>query len=226
MSLLESLVAAISPSICLGCGAEGTALCVTCTPVGLKPFGSRCYACSRLSPGSETCRSCTRFGGPAHVWISEMYGGTAERLIELYKYGSHRPAGQVLAHKMADNLTVQTLPADCLLVPIPTATARVRERGFDHIALLTKLIAKQTGLEYSPALRRLGRTRQVGAARRQRLSQAMEGYRLAKPGQIKRRHIILVDDVVTTGATLQATAKLLRRGGARRVDALVFARKQ
>lgn len=160
------------------------------------------------------------------MWISEIYEGIAEQLIERYKYGSHRPAAQVLACQMAENLARQALSNDCLLVPVPTATARVRERGFDHTALLTRLIAKQTSLEYSFALRRLGQTRQVGAARRQRLRQSTNSYRLAKPDQIKRRHIILVDDVATTGATLQATAKLLRREGARRVDALVFARKQ
>ena len=225
MSLLENLVGIISPPVCINCGIEGAVICHACTSVIIKPFGSRCYLCNRLSSSSKTCTKCMRFGGPSHMWISTTYKDAPERLIELYKFGCHRPAGQALAKLMAQNLAEQTLPVDCLVVPVPTATSRIRERSFDHAALLARQIARHAKLEYSPALGRLGQSRQVGASRSQRLSQTLKSYRIVQPNRIVGRNILLVDDVATTGATIQSVTKILRTSGARSINALVFAKR-
>jgi predicted amidophosphoribosyltransferase len=100
----------------------------------------------------------------------------------------------------------------------------VRERGFDHARLLAKQIANGLNAEYSPALTRLGQSQQVGAKRFQRLNQQAGNYRVRQPLIVRGRNVLLVDDVVTTGATLKAATKALRQAGAAHVDALIFAK--
>lgn len=74
-------------------------------------------------------------------------------------------------------------------------------------------------------LSRLGQTRQVGSKREQRLTQLSDAFRALRPDVIRNAQILLVDDVVTTGGTLEAAANVLRQAGASRIDAVVFAQK-
>jgi predicted amidophosphoribosyltransferase len=101
--------------------------------------------------------------------------------------------------------------------------ARIRERGFDHSALIAKEFARLRGLPYQPLLTRNGRTKQAGATKIQRVQQ-IQGVYLPRPrASIKDRHILVIDDVTTTGATLIEVANVLRAAGAKNLDALVFA---
>jgi len=112
-----------------------------------------------------------------------------------------------------------------LIVPVPTATGRVRERGFDHAALLARQVAKDLGLPVSRPLGRLGQSRQVGAKRPQRQIQMADKIWVKNRGAVAGQQILLIDDVVTTGATLKEASKVLRQVGATRVDALIFAKR-
>ncbi|MCA9323620.1 ComF family protein [Candidatus Saccharibacteria bacterium] len=112
-----------------------------------------------------------------------------------------------------------------LLCPIPTAPSRVRQRGFDHALHITKRLSRHTKVPYQQLLRRHTNVRQLGASRLNRIRQMEREFEAIKQGEIKGKHVILVDDVFTTGATLSAAAKVLRKAGARRVSAVVFAQK-
>lgn len=223
MRLLHSVLDLVAPPVCVGCGLEGAVICANCTSVNILPYGSRCYVCARLSPSSRTCQKCARLGGPARLWIRTAYDGLAERLIEQYKFGSRRVAAKTLAGLMADFNTAEL--AGHVVVPVPTATGRVRERGFDHAKLLAKSLAADLRLAYWPALRHVGQARQVGSTRLARLSQAQASYVVARPWLVKGQKVLLVDDVVTTGATMQACARALRQAGAKTVDGLAFAKR-
>lgn len=130
---------------------------------------------------------------------------------------------------MADTFLESTGPVpaamDYLVVPVPTATARIRERGFDHTDLLAKRVAMISGLREIKALRRLDQTRQLGSKREDRLTQLTGSFAVKNPLGIHGRKILLIDDVITTGGTLIAAAKALRAAGAKSVDALVFAKR-
>ncbi len=228
--MLETAVGWFAPVVCVGCLAEGTALCITCSMSEIIPFGERCWKCAALSPRSHTCNSCRQTGSPRFVWITTDYDGLAKELVQKYKFGYQRAAAKPLAGVLADtfstfNSSEDVQKANYLVVPVPTASSRVRQRGFDHAAHLAKRVASQLNLEYSKVLDRLGQTRQVGTKREARIAQAENSYSLRKPGAVIGRNILLIDDVITTGATLHAVSKILRAAGARHVDALVFAKR-
>jgi ComF family protein len=164
------------------------------------------------------------------VWITTNYGAIAQELIQVYKFGHLRAAAQPLTGMMGKTLRSFVNPAELkvanyLVVPLPTATSRVRRRGFDHSALLAKQIAQQLGLEYCQALGRLGQSRQVGASRQLRLSQSAGDYFVRQPQRLNGRNILLIDDVITTGGSLIAASKSLRVAEVSHVDALVFAKR-
>ncbi len=217
----------MAPPQCIGCGSEGQTLCQDCSTRVILPFGQRCWRCGSLSEGYRTCTSCRRPGSPRYVWITTNYETIAQRLIQKYKFGHQRAAASSIAGLMSG--TFAESPAntlrDYLVVPVPTATTRVRQRGFDHAKLLAREVARLLRYKTSlNALGRLGQTRQVGAIRGDRFKQA-DNYFVRKPKVIKGKNILLIDDVITTGATLQSVSRLLKTHGAGRVDALVFAKR-
>jgi len=205
-------------------------MCKSCISSEITPYGATCWNCGVKSPGGRTCPRSRLPGTPSYVWLSTIYDGAASELLKTYKFGHLRAAAKDIASIMTNTLdsffdqaTVKT--ANYLVVPIPTATSRIRQRGFDHSQLMAHRVAQQLGLSYTPALRRLGQTRQVGSKRTVRLAQADDKYFVRLPALIKDRRVLLIDDVVTTGATLRAATKALRKAGALRVDALVFAKR-
>jgi ComF family protein len=151
-------------------------------------------------------------------------------LVQAYKFGQQRAAAEPLAQAMSQVLLSSyskgALKAqDYLIVPVPTATSRLRQRGFDHSALLAKLVARKLGGRFYPALGRLGQNRQLGTSRAQRLAQPAGHYFAKRSAAVSGRNILLIDDVLTTGGTLIECSRVLRAAGARHVDALVFAKK-
>ncbi|MDL2341577.1 MAG: phosphoribosyltransferase family protein [Patescibacteria group bacterium] len=114
-------------------------------------------------------------------------------------------------------------PATTIVVPLPTATSRVRQRGYDQAALLARNYSKLTGLSCLPCLARVGQQHQRGASRQQRLEQLQRAYRVKRRFSLAGASVLLVDDVTTTGASLRAAADTLLRAGATQVSAIVFA---
>ncbi len=239
MSVLDLVIGLVAPPECVSCGLEGRALCMACSASEIVVYGEHCWSCGAASPGGRTCLACRRPGSPHCVWVTTYYEGVAKKLLSVYKFAGLRAAAESLAELMAQTLEDFNDPADLaklnyLIVPVPTATKRRRQRGFDHIELLAKHLAGITGLKTGDALGRLGQSRQVGAERSLRLKQAEDNYYVRLPHLVSGRNILLVDDVVTTGATLQAASKVLRQagatnqtvhGGAKHVDALIFAKR-
>ncbi len=146
------------------------------------------------------------------------YADSSKALIARMKFGGARAAADSMSAMMSP-----FLEDDAVLVPVPTATSRVRARGFDQAKLLSVRLAHRCSAEEVGALRRIGQSRQVGATRQQRLLQLRDSFEVSSDTAISGRHVVLVDDVMTTGATLEAAASALKRAGAKRVDAIVFA---
>jgi ComF family protein len=177
-------------------------------------------------PLPRACKSCKSFGGPRYVWLVTQYDGLAQKLVQVYKFGQQRAAARELVELMVQTFEYPDYEKqDYLVVPVPTATKRIRERGFGHSELLAKLIAQKVDLPSCEALGRLGQKHQIGASRSVRLSQPAGNYYVRWPEKVKERNILLIDDVLTTGATLRAATKTLWQAGAKHIDALVFAKR-
>ncbi len=196
-------------------------MCNWCYPDACPALPPRCYNCHAVSPDSAVCSKCRRQTPLKHVWVRTDYDGAAKLLVQKYKFGHARSAAPLIADFM-----IESLPyfEDVVVVPVPTATVRIRQRGFDHADLLAKQLAHKINQRYVYALSRLGQTKQVGTKRAQRLAQLSQAFRANLP--LDGARVLLVDDVLTTGATLSQAARILRQAGAKTVDAVVFAQKQ
>lgn len=199
-------------------------VCAWCLPDLAAPMPARCYRCKIQASESRVCDPCRRGNRLQHVWVRASYEDDVKRLIHGFKFERKQAACEPIVRLMTEALPY--FPSDTLVVHVPTATSRARQRGYDHAELIAKALAAELGLEHAPLLRRIGQARQVGSKRAERLEQLERAFRPAKSGPIEQARILLVDDLVTTGGTLQSAARALYRAGAKTVDAVVFAQKE
>lgn len=152
------------------------------------------------------------------------YGGWLADAIVAFKYegewGRKDHLGACLATVLAD------FPADRVIVPVPMHASRLRHRGYDQVALLAATAAAVSGDEVVSALIRVRATpRQVGLGADERRANVAAAFAVRDPVAIAGRAVVLVDDVVTTGATIGACAETLRDGGAATVVVATLARE-
>ena len=159
------------------------------------------------------------------VWTYGPYAGNLRQVIHLLKYDGMRPAAQLLGQRCSSQVGVDQ-HAD-LIVPTPLHWSKRLERGFNQSLLLAQAVARRHAVPCAPrALRRKRATPpQAGLSGVQRRA-SLRGAFAAKRELVEGKRILLVDDVVTTGATLEACAKALTRAGAASVMALTAARAQ
>lgn len=155
------------------------------------------------------------------MWFSGEYSGVVKDAIRAYKFGPKRAASADLAQ-----LIIHTLPyvRYDFVTFVPTTSKHIRQRGFDHAELLAKDIAQELQLPFRRVLVRTTQAQQVGASRHMRLEQMRAAFRLSvQPHILMHKRILIVDDVVSTGATIMAAASCIKRAGAHEVSAAVIA---
>jgi ComF family protein len=220
LTFLDTVTGFIAPHECLGCGYEGDLLCKNCIQLLAQPV-PRCYRCGRTDGGWQTCKGCRKHSPLENAVVATLYEGFAEALVRKLKFDRAYAAHTALARAMAPLIS-----KDEVLVPIPTATNRVRQRGYDQSVLVANKLAAVTSSSCVPILERFGQQRQTGSGRKDRLTQ-LEGAFMVQSARLAGvDRVLLVDDVLTTGATFEVAAIALRRAGVRHVSALAFARAE
>ncbi|MDQ3064762.1 MAG: hypothetical protein M3Q36_00625 [bacterium] len=136
-----------------------------------------------------------------------------------FKYSGE--AADTIAKSMLN--TLPHLAPNTIIVHVPSATSHVRQRGFDHAKRMAAQLSTELKLPHLPLMARTNQRRQVGYGRNLRLSQMDSAFRVRSGELIDGAHILLVDDVITTGATIESAARTLKRSGAKSVDAIIFA---
>ena len=211
--------------------AQGpTPICEACQ-ADLPWLDERCTVCALpLAMAGFTCGQCLRHR-PAfrRVQAPWHYGYPLDSLISQFKHAGRWPVGRLLAellgqwlaHHFADGMP----RPDCLL-PVPMGRKRLRQRGFNQATMLAQWLARQLALPLHEdwLLRPHDTQAQQDLGARARKLNLRQAFALAPQAAVSGQHIALVDDVMTTGATAQALALLLRQAGARRVDVYCLAR--
>jgi ComF family protein len=218
--MFDHLLSIITPHECVGCQREGNVLCSPCATQLIRAK-SLCYRCQAPSQAGATCQNCVPFTDLMSVYAVARYNQpTVKHTLWRLKFDR----AQAAAIDIAQHLAAYAPTGTYVVVPAPTATVRARQRGYDQAALIAKALVRIMPSQYTyvPALMRLGTQRQLGNTREQRNTQLRGAFRVrgALPAGVT---VLLVDDVITTGATLQSAAAALKQAGAARVEALVFA---
>lgn len=219
--MIDTLLSLIAPHHCYGCSKTGSLLCENCKYNIISDSFNICIACGRLSsPLTGLCGQCNV--GYERAWCVGERADELRQLIESYKFyraqAAYKPLGALLHETLPD------LPSSTIVVPVPTIPSHIRQRGYDHTLLVARSVAKQRNLLVSPALQRRTFTKQVGADRALRIRQAQKAFRCTRRLQ-EGVPYLLIDDVVTTGATLEYAARTLKKAGATVVWAAALARQ-
>lgn len=216
------LLALLAPPVCATCGAPvlpaAEVLCAECRRQLPWLPSARCPRCGLPS----RCRDCpARRSAFEAAWAPLAYDASARRAVTALKFGGALPLADTMAAQIAAGAPAG-LVVDATLVPVPLHPARRRRRGFNQAELLARSLSQRLGLPlYCCLTRRGSASRQLGAGRAVRLAPARIEVSVRSPAPARA---VLVDDVHTTGATLDACARALRAGGARQVRCLTYAR--
>ena len=208
------------PPICAGCGEEGVPLCPSCRPALQVRLG--------LPPGTPMGLP----DGPpdplAQVEWCAPFAGVVRHALHALKYAGERRLAEPLGEAVAERWAAAGGGGD-LLVPVPVHESRRRERGYDQAELIALVAARRLRVPMVSAVERTRATiAQYRLDRRHRAANVATAFAI-RPGLASRvvgRHVVLVDDVLTTGATVAATAAILLGAGAASVSAVTVARER
>lgn len=221
------------PSQCALCGSMGpTVICGVCEAEFFKSVSARCEQCAL--PLQDTaaliCGACLHQPPSFDATVAAVdYAPPIDQLVIGFKFGAQLALStffsKMLLRELAKNIQ-HTLPD--LLIPVPLSEQRLVERGFNQALEIAKCMSRQSGIELAPRLAiRVRHTHaQSLLSPSARLMNVRNAFSISadQTDRLNKLHIGLVDDVMTTGETLNEMAALLKRFGASRVTALVFAR--
>lgn len=232
-ALRLALLRTLLPASCALCGARSEALlCAPCRAQFFAPAPARCAQCANPldAAGALRCGPCLA-APPAFdaTLVAADYAAPVDQLVLQLKFGARLALAGLFAQLLRDAVLGQpgfALPA--LLCPVPLGPGRLAERGFNQALEIARPLAAALGVALQPRL--AARTRETAAQTRvapaERARNIAHAFALAPAAAalVRGRHIGLVDDVITSGRTLDALAATFKRHGAARVTNLVFAR--
>jgi ComF family protein len=215
------------PQKCVGCGEEGTLLCGSCRGDLTRIKPPVCPRCGKPQPGGFLCPGCNGWQPSIDGIRSPLiFEGLARTAVHKFKYKNLKILAGPLAGLISDYLDGNPLQGD-VLVPVPLHPRRLRERGYNQSELLARELSKLTGLPViNDCLIRQkfvlpqAQTHSV-QERKRNVKQAF----VCKNNTLEHKQVLLIDDVSTSGATLDACASALKSAGAISVWGIVLARE-
>ena len=236
----DAAVGLLYPPACVACETAvsgGEFLCAACGEEARRIEAPFCRVCSmpfagEMPEGGFTCSNCLdrRFAFECAVsgW---RHTGVVRDVVSRFKYQRQhylrRPLGRWLAETWETDARLREGPPVGALVPVPLHARRRRERGFNQAEVLCRSLGRHAGLPVWDTLRRVRFTEtQTHLARNERLENLRGAFAMARRRRpVSGAHLLLVDDVFTTGATVDECARVLRRAGAASVRVLTVARR-
>lgn len=222
----RGLLDLLYPPRCVACGQMGVLYCDVCRESVTRVTAPVCSLCGKSIPAPGLCSHCVNhpldIDGIRSVAV---FGGSLRKAIHHFKYRHSRHMAEPLGEMLVRFWQQTPLVAEAI-VPVPLHSRRLRERGYNQSMLLAQQLEQAAGLPIlSGVLHRtkytVSQTHLDGDQRRQNVAGAF----VCREG-VKDKSVLLVDDVCTTGATLEASSMALKAGGAKSVWALTLARAQ
>ena len=208
------------PAVCPGCGTEGDPVCARCLPTIRQRVGLPAGTPLGLAEGPPDPLLQLEWCAP--------FAGTVRRALHALKYAGERRLAVPLGEAVAARWSAVGAGGE-LIVPVPVHETRRRERGYDQAVLIADVAARALRLPMTVAVRReRATTAQYRLDRRHRADNVRDAFRVAAGAEreVAGRWIVLLDDVVTTGATLGGAAAALLEAGALAVSATTVARER
>jgi ComF family protein len=191
----------------------GTSICQTCGKWLACGPRQRCLECIRTPPEFDSMRTAFAYGGP----VAEA--------IMAFKHGNRRSSARPFAALVLEQLAPSVLETVDLVAPVPLHPVQLARRGYNQAAILAHHVAIETGLPLLYALERVRDTGgQGGLSARERRANVAGAFTVRDPDMLAQRAILVVDDVITTGATTLECSRVLRHFGAREVHICAVAR--
>jgi ComF family protein len=217
--MIDELLAFIAPHLCSGCQKLGPSLCDNCKNDIIAKSVSECIVCRQPAVRGVCLDHNLRY---QQAWVVGIRQGVLQRLINEFKFHYKRAHALYLADLLYKRLP--RLPDATVFVPIPTSPAHIRTRGYDHIDLISRRLSLLSGLTVLKALERQNTDTQHTANRSRRLIQAQSAFRVTQQLDPKLLYVI-IDDVITTGSTIEQASRLLYEAGARWIVVVALARQ-
>ncbi len=215
------------PQWCVGCGKEGELICSSCRRSLPQIVPPLCPRCGRPQPSGILCPGCVG-------WRAEIDGirspfrfdGAARQAVYQLKYRNLRALVAPLAKLLQDYLSANPIPVE-VLVPVPLHQKRLRERGYNQSSLLARELGKLIGLSVVDdcLIRWRHALPQARTATVDQRQSNVAGAFTCRDRRLQDKQVLLIDDVSTSGATLDACVAALKAGGAASVWGLVLARE-
>jgi len=232
-----NLLSLVFDQHCLLCGisdsfSEKYGLCRKCAFPLLfyEEKGEKCRVCGRLLISEdEICMRCRKesfsFGSNHFFW---EYEGVAKKVIGLYKFKGQRKIGRFLALVVYRHIKRNDL-GDVLLVPAPCSPARLKKYGFNHIEYICRILERRYSIPFADVLCR-HRGRQLKKLNRKERRKELSGKLFIRKSDRRKlhvlsrgKHVVLLDDIFTTGSTASACAGILKENGVENADIITFA---
>lgn len=229
MKLLTSILNVLLPQRCLLCLSScPDQLCVPCR-ASLPVLGTACRRCALPLPSASAnlCGRCLRKPPSFDASLAAFcYAAPVDKLISQFKNRGQLSAGRLLNHFLLQRIREHWEEGDPpeLITAVPLHWSRQLIRGFNQSAFLAEYLSNHLGVPFTRLLRRrIATPKQQALSRRQRLRNLHKAF-VADAAIVADRHIAVVDDVLTTGATAEAISRTLKHAGARRVQVWALAR--
>ena len=216
----------IYPPVCAGCGEPGYRLCASCQAKIKWITGKKCRVCGEpMIKQQGLCDNC-RLRQPSFTAMRNLaeYEGVMRECIHGLKYENNQSLGDFFAEWLETLVRKEAWSID-MVIPVPLSRQRLAERGYNQAAMLAKPLALQLGCAYNPfGLKRIRDTRsQVGLSGEERRRNVVGAFE-AVPQIVHDKAVLVVDDVMTTGATMESCGQALFDAGAIAVFCLTLAR--
>ena len=218
----------VIPPRCLLCQdvvMKGQVFCCGCE-AELPYNDASCARCAAAIPAGELCGDCLRSPPPFDIAFSPLrYHHPVDHLVQLLKYADNPAMGRMMGRYLGGELyAIRSTPWPDAIVPVALHRDRLRERGYNQALEISRSVSRMIGIpvDKSLVLRCKPTSPQVGRTKKDRQQNMLNAFKLKRPPRFD--HYAIIDDVITSGATMRAIAGVLRAGGVEKIEIWSFTR--